>query len=133
MTTITEQVAAGAALMDDRDPGWWCADVERAIDLWTLDLATTDNCVLGQRCPLDALAEAVGAENPDMLRDCDRDEAYGVNATLLRDGVPGTWVPSLDGWARAHGFTGGDRELDALTAEWHRVILERRETAAGND
>lgn len=32
MSTIAERVAAGAAFLDERDPDWWRADVERAIN-----------------------------------------------------------------------------------------------------
>lgn len=134
MSTITERVALGEALMDERDPGWWREDAEPPIDLRVLDLGSTDLCVLGQRCPLDALADAVGAESPEMLTYADRDEAYAVNAVLLRGGTGG-WRPSLDVWALAHGFTGGGDEMDALTAEWKRVIEGRRgaATTAGEE
>ena len=38
MSTIAERVAAGAAFLDEHDPGWWCADADPAIDLVALDL-----------------------------------------------------------------------------------------------
>lgn len=41
--TITERVAAGAALLDEKRPGWW-----RRIDLNTLVLSSPCNCILGQ-------------------------------------------------------------------------------------
>jgi hypothetical protein len=130
MSAIRERVTAGEAVMDDRDPGWWRDDIDQAINLDTLDLNTTDCCVLGQRCPLDALAEAVGAGSPDMLTGADYDEAYGVNAVLTRGGLPSdTWGP-IDSWAASHGFTGSSSEMDALTAEWKRIIIARREAAA---
>lgn len=131
MTAIRERVTAGEAVMDERDPGWWREDIDRAINLDILDLNTTDCCVLGQRCPLDALAEAIGLESPEMLTGADYDEAYGVNLALMSGRTATTWVPSLDAWAREHGFTGSnDDELDALTAEWKKDIIARRETAA---
>jgi hypothetical protein len=43
MATIAERVARGAALLDEREPGWW-----KRIDLGKLDLASTCRCVLGQ-------------------------------------------------------------------------------------
>ena len=63
LSTITERVAAGAAFLDQHDPEWWRADVEQAIDLDMLDLASTSHCVLGQRCPLD-LRNAPYAPSP---------------------------------------------------------------------
>ncbi len=41
--TIEQRVAAGAAWLDEHEPGW-----ERRIDLATLDLASSCRCVLGQ-------------------------------------------------------------------------------------
>lgn len=114
--TITERVAAGAAFLDEHDPQWWRADVERAIDLDDLDLANGDSCVLGQRCPLEIRSD---------------------NATHF-----GSWVWILAGsrdestvedWATSRGFQvswgespNGDRAYGRLTAEWKRVIGERR-------
>lgn len=43
MNTITDRVAAGATWLDEHRPGW----VDR-IDLDTLELSDTCNCVLGQ-------------------------------------------------------------------------------------
>lgn len=41
--TIAERVAKGAALLDEREPGWW-----QRIDLDTLDLKAPCRCILGQ-------------------------------------------------------------------------------------
>jgi hypothetical protein len=126
MSTITERtarVARGYAFLSEHDdPGWYRADAEPPVDLGKLDIGSTENCVLGQRCPPEALADAAGAEDPDMLTEADWDEAYAVNATRLLP--PFT---ALDTWALAHGFTGAADEMDALTAEWRRVITGRRE------
>ncbi len=43
MTAIAERVAAGAAFLDEHDPGW-----DRDVDLATLDLSDCGNCVFGQ-------------------------------------------------------------------------------------
>jgi hypothetical protein len=43
MSTIAERVAAGAALLDQRDPDWW-----RAIRPADLDIGSCCSCVLGQ-------------------------------------------------------------------------------------
>jgi len=42
--TIAERVAAGAALLDEREPGW----AER-LDLDRLDIMSSCDCVVGQR------------------------------------------------------------------------------------
>jgi hypothetical protein len=106
MTTITERVAAGAAFLDEHDPEWWRADVERAIDLDTLDLAEGDVCILGQRCPL--------AANDQYI-------AYGVMLSGLQETF------AVDHWAVQYGFQADDSaEYDDLTAEWRKVITGRR-------
>lgn len=43
MSGVAERVAAGAAYLDDREPGWW----ER-IDMDRLDMSAECLCVLGQ-------------------------------------------------------------------------------------
>jgi hypothetical protein len=116
---IAERVAAGAAFLDEHDPDWWRADVERAIDLNRLDFASGETCVLGQRSPL---------PKPDR-----RSEPYTAyvrygfvlsgltNADELWDwGVPLGITAPLD------EHTDPDAVHDDLTAEWKRVITERR-------
>ncbi|HTJ69231.1 MAG TPA: hypothetical protein VL551_16965 [Actinospica sp.] len=128
MSTIAERVAAGAAFLDEHDPDWWRADVERAIDLEKLNLSHGDACVLGQRCPL-----AVPGDISEF-------EAYGYELSKTF-----SWR-SLSNWAAPLGFqiygpwredgtTEGRRlseEMDEyreLTAEWKRVIEQRRAAA----
>lgn len=126
--TIAERVAAGAALMDEADPGWWRADADRAIDLEALDLAQTDMCVLGQRCPLEVLAARVDVE-ADRLDPLDFGEAYDAYARYL-SGLTGREFLE---WAHGHGFAltaPGDKVTwEGLTAEWRKVIAARREAA----
>ncbi len=43
MSTITERVRRGAALLDEKRPGWW-----RDIDLGRLDIDSCSTCILGQ-------------------------------------------------------------------------------------
>jgi hypothetical protein len=119
------RVAAGEAFMDAADPGWWREDIERAINLGDFDISRPDACVLAQRCPLEVLAERVGALNAESLLDCDMDEAYLVNAARLSSGA-GRDDETLTEWAAAHGFTGNGDEMPALTAEWKRIITGRR-------
>jgi hypothetical protein len=127
MTTITERVAAGAAFLDEHDPDWWKAGVERAIDLDSLDLAETSRCVLGQRCPLEVLSSYIG-HPVEWLDDHDRDHGYDAYLRYLCK-LPSSFE-RLD-WAAARGFITEDDEDEAdswddLTAEWRRVIAERR-------
>jgi hypothetical protein len=100
MTTVSERVAAGLALLDDRNPG-----AAERIDVDRLDIVDCADCMLGQ--------------------------AYGhYLAGLDRLGLS-------DEGAIEFGFTAAFDEsttpyevigqrFDALTAEWRRVIAERR-------
>lgn len=105
MSTIAERVAAGAAFLDEHDPEWWRPDVERAIDLDRLDLAMENVRVLGQRCPVEA--------NDPYIK-------FGAILSGLWNG----W--DIDRWATQYGFQAGGANYDDLTAEWKRVITERR-------
>lgn len=102
-------VAAGVAFLDEHDPDWWRADVERAIDLDRLDIVDERLCVLGQRCPLE-----IGEFG----------SPYAAQAALLGSGAE---KPSdLWHWAVKLGFAIGDEHESELAAEWARVIRERR-------
>lgn len=121
MSTIAERVAAGAAFLDEHDPEWWRADVKRAIDLDTLNLGVTDRCVLGQRCPVGTYFDSYEW----MTR-------YDALAAMF-SGIEASDSSDLDTWAIPLGFQAEDEdweaeggEFDALTAEWKRVITERR-------
>lgn len=102
MSTITDRVAAGAAWLDAERPGW----VER-IDLDRLDLESPCRCILGQE--FGDYFEAIWNEEintPDTA-------ACGFTVADLA----------------VIGRAAGDREFAALTAEWRRVITERRAAA----
>lgn len=105
MSTITERVAAGAAFLDEHDPEWW-----REIDLDALDLGSGARCVLGQRCPL---------EGPSQFTR--QSEAMSGFSWEYDEDALGEWV------AR-YGFdvSADDVRYSDLTAEWTRVITERR-------
>ena len=121
MITIPVRVAAGVALLDARDPGWWEAGGPgRPINLDTLNLADGACCVLGQRCPDATLARHLGFEG-----DGDRWPGYQAYAAEL-SGIE-TW-DDPDGWCAARGFTltGALSGWDELTAEWVRVISGHR-------
>ena len=134
MSTVAERVERGAALLDVRDPGWWRADVDRAIDLDRLDLGDGDVCVLGQRCPLEAVA-AYQARPESDYDDGDEHGRYSAYSELL---FSGRWDDrvrrvSLLEATHGHGFAwmSGDRaEFDELTAAWRDLITRRRELAA---
>jgi hypothetical protein len=103
VSTIAERVTKGAALLDEREPGWW-----QRINLDTLDLWSPCKCVLGQ------LATHLG----------DDWEWHTIVAQF-----------GLRPWTDAdHGFNADGvqtkEQYDALTAEWKRVITERREAGA---
>jgi len=125
MSTIAERVAAGAAFLDEHDPGWWRPDVERAIDLDELDLSRTDECVLGQRCPVEVLAEYISGmawkKEPGLPDRVLAYHAYTRHLSRLHGSGRTRWACDL-------GFSAMPEENSwfALTAEWKRVITERR-------
>lgn len=118
MTIITERVAAGAAFLDEHDPEWW-----REIDLGALDLADSRLCVLGQRCPLETLAGWNSVPVSELTKDDDTQRYYAFGYALMS--AAGDPRPLLE-WARERGFTSTLGQWAALTAEWKRVITERR-------
>jgi hypothetical protein len=124
LSTIAERVALGAAFLDEHDPPWW-----REIDLETLDLGSGDRCVLGQRCPLEVLTAWLGSAPEDGE---DHEFRYHAYAGMLT-GFSRTERDALEDWAIARGFNrpfgDADSEYDDLTAEWARVIRERRAAA----
>lgn len=131
MSTVTERVAAGAAFLDEHDPEWWRADVDRAIDLDRLDLGDAGLCVLGQRCPVE-LAAAFRATCPEIEWDDEMDAAYSAYLVKLTglayDPDDLESRADLARWGDAHGFSSSEDAWDYpyLTAEWARVIRERR-------
>lgn len=127
MSAVTERVAAGAAFLDENDPQWWREDVDRAIDLEALDLGDDRMCVLGQRCPLEVLTAYHGTgENAWAV--LERDSAYFAYGYQL------CGAGTLLTWAHERGFTAllGLDEFEELTAEWARVIRERRAAAVAS-
>jgi hypothetical protein len=122
VSTITERVAAGAAFLDEHNPGW-----EGAIDLEKLDLGSGDRCILGQTCPMETLTAWLGNAPTDLD---DFEYAYHAQAQALT-GLPSRgYRGDLEEWAAARGFNVSYNEpsdtYDALTREWKRVITERR-------
>jgi hypothetical protein len=129
MSGIPERVALGAAFLDEHDHPWWREDVENAIDLDRLDMECGDVCVLGQRCPFGTLTAYLGyTPDPDDPDEADDLEFRYHSYALRLSGISPR--ESMEDWAVAHGFNrpfgGGGAEYRELTAEWARVIRERR-------
>lgn len=129
MTTITERVAAGAAFLDEHDREWW-----REIDLDALRLNDPSACVLGQRCPAERLARFLGNRYdvlPGEIQHPGDFKFWALAYELfgLPDTAAGESEDRLAAWFNAMGFNSEEGDLDeygALTAEWKRVITERR-------
>ncbi len=99
MSTIAERVARGAALLDEKMPGW-----AEHIDLDVLSLASSCRCVLGQLHP--------NLEAPD--------DAY-------LDGLSHLGVSTTDD--SGYGFDTSDEDdgvYERLTAAWRELIESRR-------
>lgn len=105
--SIAERVAAGVAWLDSNEPGWF-----RQIHVAGLDMSTCRRCVMGQ----------IHGDYEDSPMDGDDDLAIslGFLSHIERDGPA-----DLRDSERAEM----DAEYDALTAEWRRVIQERRQAA----
>lgn len=103
---VATRVAKGAALLDERKPGW-----VGLIDLSTFDLSCTDRCILGQ-----------------LYRNDGPDDGFWNGLKIL-----GLEDENLDGGADEGFDNYFDREIDLLPAlqkEWVRVITilrQRRE------
>jgi hypothetical protein len=102
--TIEARVARGAALLDEKLPGW----VER-IDLDKLKLSSGCNCILGQTWdgPTSADSSPFGAHADALALGGDDDIEHGFNAG-------------------GEDWFSNEPEYEALTAEWKRLILARR-------
>jgi hypothetical protein len=112
-------VSLGAAMLDEHDNGWWREDVERAIDLDTLQMQDGRTCVLGQRCPLEVLEDYRRGHHTQA-------PPYFAYAALLGGG---DW-PGRDRWAIVHGFVADSGRWNELTGAWHDLITRRRKGAA---
>jgi hypothetical protein len=109
--TIAERVAAGAALLDEKLPGW-----DKDIDLGFLDLASPCRCILGQ----------LHYDEGRPARSFDAGlSSLGLfpysNAVKLGFNVE----PAMP--AGEDDEDPEDAEFAALTEEWRRLILARRE------
>lgn len=106
MTTIAERVAAGAALLDERGPGW-----AGRIDPGRLAIHSRCRCVLGQLYPCEA--------NPGL--------SYSEGRKRLRLSQPQAQALGFDTITTTGAPAENDKEYAELTAEWKRAIEARRQ------
>jgi hypothetical protein len=115
VSTVAERVAKGAALLDEREPGWW-----RDIDVDRLDLSSPCRCVLGQL-------------TTDLTEEDDWDAVcvrFGIRPWNTHNGLPTDYELGFNAVeCRYHEPPTGE-EYDALTEEWLRVIAARRAVEA---
>ena len=99
MSTVTERVARGAALLDEKIPGW-----DSRIDLDVLDIDSCAQCILGQVFAAESSYYPV---------------ARGFGAGIDELGLDDSVIEDL-------GFDDTDGLITQVSAEWRRVITERR-------
>ncbi len=98
---LAEHVTVGAALLDQRHPGW-----ERQIDVDLLDMASAEDDMLGQ---------LYGSYDE------------GLDALIRRDPDPSAWAPHA--FAVAYGFDATADEpgvYDDRTQAWRVQVAQRR-------
>jgi hypothetical protein len=96
--TYTERIARGAAFLDEKQPGW-----RERIDLEALNLASLENCVLGQ-----------------VFGHFDGGFAALADAGLVAD------VATLDYGFDVNGDEDDDGWYSVLTQEWREYIESTR-------
>ena len=102
MNTIAERIERGAALLDEKRPGWW-----QQIDLATLNIREPCNCIGGQLGGGGLLA--FGATMTDL-------------GLLGDDEVTACGFDAID-YLKYADF---EREHESLTAAWRDLIVKRR-------
>lgn len=124
-----ERVKRGAALLDEKRPGW--AD---EIDLDLLNLRSCTTCVLGQVF-LDDAVDQLELDAETILDD--DEDVYSVGCDLLDLREDTREQPNAkphEDSPQFYGFnlmspTGGDPRFAILQGLWVQEILARRETA----
>lgn len=103
METMEQRVNRGAALLDEKRPGWW-----KSVDLARLDLNHCERCVLGQLFG---------------------DYKEGRSALCLLSGLSNSVKWSFDCGFTLVGpdVDCGDEEMEKLTQAWTKLIQQRRE------
>lgn len=105
-STITERVARGAALLDEREPGW-----HQRINLERLWMRMTCDCILGQ----------LYDPGQDDVKSEYQDDGYWVGLRALN--IPAHPVR----YPEAYGFAAEDTgEYNALDKAWRELIGSRR-------
>lgn len=113
MGDYTERVAAGAALLDEKRPGWW-----QRIDLSTLRMENGCACILGQEYAQD-YADA----------DCDGEADEMADGYEYACGVLIGWEAGYPpGEVHDLGFYDDERRWPELRAAWVALIEGRRAT-----
>lgn len=111
MSTVAQRrVAAGAAWLDEVDPGWW-----ELVELDRLDLASCDDCVLGQWAAANLPERTYGEGyfgSPD----------YGYAAVALGLGI---FQGKEYGFSVGHGPGRPLVSFPELTEAWVDEILHR--------
>ena len=107
--TLAERVARGVAFLEMTMPDW-----REHIDVSTLDMGSTDLCVLGQLAPRWPGLTDTGYVNYTDVKytlrwDANNVRAHGFERAVVQDGA--------DGWIAGYAEDYGD-----LTAEWRRVL-----------
>lgn len=106
MSTLAERIARGAALLDEKVPGW-----PDKVDLDKLDLGSCSKCMVGQ------------------LTGTDYEKSGGKTYS---DGIAelglewGTEDDTNHGFDRGYNEDGSYYSYPDLTAAWRAYILERR-------
>lgn len=109
VTSILDpRVEKGAALLDEKNPGW-----AEKIDVDTLEIGDYCGCVIGQ-------AYGIG----DVI------DRYFVALEGLGVVDPGAWYGDPKGEEAAHGFFVPIHEEERITQDWRLAILARRTTSA---
>jgi hypothetical protein len=114
VSRVAERVAAGAAWLDEHEPGWWREDSPHPVSLFSLDMAAGCLCILGQLYNHIAVESAGGYMSGfDWASECldfgslsERDLGFALNMSPPDNDPLADWRP--------------------IQAEWVRVITERR-------
>jgi len=108
MSNVADRVSAGIALLDEKVPNW-----RDKIDLETLNLRNTRNCVLGQvfKTPEDSWQSGYDAGREILeLEGCGCCEDAGPSPAEYGFDVDLFYIDDLD------------EEFDELQAEWERQL-----------
>jgi hypothetical protein len=112
--TVTERVAAGAAFLDQTEPGW-----DARIDLDRLDIGSDCGCVLGQLHG--SYSSALGYVFDPAELDPDISRGFVWSAVKLP-------LPETEAEAKRQDAA-AEAEINELNTEWKRLVDARRQSA----